>query len=64
MNNKTYTILQSFDKYEVNRLRKFLQSPYFNMNEAIVELFEIFVKDIFAKSNKELSKEIIWEKNL
>ena len=62
MNNKTYTILQSFDKYEVNRLRKFLKSPYFNMNEAIVELFEIFVKDIFGKESKELNKEIIWEK--
>ncbi len=62
MNNKTYTILQSFDKYEVNRLRKFLQSPYFNMNEAIVELFEVFIKDIFSKSAKDLSKEIIWRK--
>lgn len=62
MNNKTYTILQSFDKYEVNRLRKFLQSPYFNMNEAIVGLFEVFIKDIFSKKNKELSKEAIWKK--
>ncbi len=62
MNNKTYTILQSFDKYEVNRLRKFLQSPYFNMNEAIVTLFEIFIKDIFGKSTKGLAKEIIWNK--
>ncbi len=62
MNNKTYTILQSFDKYEVNRLRKFLQSPYFNMNEAIIELFEVFIKDIFSKSNKELTKELIWKK--
>lgn len=62
MNNKTYTILQSFDKYEVNRLRKFLQSPYFNMNEAIVALFEVFIKDIFGKKTKELEKEIIWEK--
>lgn len=62
MNNKTYTILQSFDKYEVNRLRKFLQSPYFNMNEAIVILFEVFIKDIFSKSSKELTKEKIWAK--
>ncbi len=62
MNNKTYTILQSFDKYEVNRLRKFLQSPYFNMNEAIVALFEVFTKDIFGKKTKELEKEFIWGK--
>ncbi len=62
MNNKTYTILQSFDKYEVNRLRKFLQSPYFNMNEAIVTLFEVFIKDIFGKSTKALTKEVIWSK--
>jgi len=62
MNNKTYTILQSFNKYEVNRLRKFLQSPYFNMNEAIVALFEVFIKDIFSRSTKELAKENIWKK--
>ena len=62
MNNKTYTILQSFDKYEVNRLRKFLQSPYFNANEAIIQLFEIFIKNIFSIKQKELSKEAIWKK--
>ena len=60
MNNKTYTILQSFDKYEVNRLRKFLQSPYFNMNDAIVILFEIFIKNVFGKKTKALTKEVIW----
>ena len=62
MNNKTYTILQSFDKYEVNRLRKFLQSPYFNMNEAIVALFEIFIKDIFSQKSNGLEKEKTWER--
>ncbi len=62
MNNKTYTILQSFNKYEVNRLRKFLQSPYFNSNDAIVQLFEIFIKHIFSKKQKELAKEVIWKK--
>ena len=62
MNNKTYTILQSFDKYEVNRLRKFLKSPYFNMNDSIVELFEIFIQHIFGSPHRELEKERVWEK--
>ena len=61
-NSKTYTILQSFDKYEINRIRKFLQSPYFNSNQAIIELFEILIKNVLATKDKELIKEEIWNK--
>jgi len=32
------------------------------MNDSIVTLFEVFIKDIFAKSTKELMKEVIWSK--
>jgi len=60
--SKTYTILQSFDKYEINRIRKFLQSPYFNSNKAIVDLFEIIIKNILSKKQKELIKESVWRK--
>ena len=60
--SKTYTILQSFDKYEINRIRKFLQSPYFNSNQAIIELFEILIKNVLATKEKELIKEKVWNK--
>ena len=59
--SKTYTILQSFNKYEINRIRKFLQSPYFNSNEAIISLFEAIIKNILSKKEQELIKEKVWE---
>ena len=59
--SKTYTILQSFNKYEINRIRKFLQSPYFNSNEAIISLFEAIIKNVLSTKEKELVKEIVWE---
>ena len=59
--SKTYTILQSFNKYEINRIRKFLQSPYFNSNEAIVSLFETIIKNILSKKEQDLVKEKVWE---
>ena len=39
--DKLLTLLQSFSKYELNRLRKFLLSPYYNEQEALVRLFDI-----------------------
>ncbi len=62
-NNKVFSILQKFDKYEQNRLRKFVQSPYFNRNERLEKLLELLLKDL----NKEdpvtsLDREKIWSK--
>jgi len=45
-NNKVFSILRKFDKYEQNRLRKFVQSPYFNRNERLEKLLELLIKDI------------------
>lgn len=61
-NSKLYAILQHFDKYEQNRCRKYLQSPYFNRSEELVTLFEIFIKNINKGSNKGLERETIWKK--
>jgi len=58
--SKTYTILQSFNKYETNRIRKFLQSPYFNSNQAIINLFEIIIKNVLSVKQKELVKQKVW----
>jgi parvulin-like peptidyl-prolyl isomerase len=70
-NSKLYSILERFDKYEQNRLKKFLTSPYFNRNEALVMLYDLLVghinekpqgKSQTAKPEPELEKTELWEK--
>lgn len=66
--SKLYSILYIFDKYEQNRLKKFLTSPYFNRNEALVVLFEQLIAHInesksqIEKPSDELEKTALWEK--
>lgn len=38
---KLLILLQTFTKYDLNRFRKFLLSPYFNEQEDLVRLFEL-----------------------
>ena len=61
-NSKLYTILQHFDKYEQNRCRKYIQSPYFNRSEELITLYEIFIKDINKPRPRSLERENIWKK--
>lgn len=61
-NSKLYSILEHFDKYEQNRCRKYISSPYFNKNKDLSSLYEILIKHINSKSEKELTKEVIWKK--
>ncbi len=60
-NSKLYSILHYFDKYEQNRLRKYLCSPYFNKNKILIELYNFLIDHINAKTHAELEKEAIWE---
>lgn len=61
ISNKLLSLLSTFNKYELNRLRKFLQSPYFNENEQLVILFEILNK--FVRSEREnINQQAIWKK--
>jgi hypothetical protein len=48
---KLYTILSKFDKIEQNRLRKYVQSPYFNVNESLTLFFEYLTKHINVHAN-------------
>lgn len=41
LSDKLISLLKVFSKYELNRLRKFLQSPYFNDQEDVTRLFEL-----------------------
>jgi hypothetical protein len=61
-NSKLYSILEYFNKYEQNRLRKFLISPYFNKNEALIKLFDALTNQINLKGSNasEWNKEELW----
>ena len=55
-NSKLYTILEHFDKYEQNRCRKYIQSPYFNRSEELVELFDRLVSAINRENGATLGQ--------
>ena len=61
-NSKLYAILEHFDKYEQNRCRKYIQSPYFNRSEELVELFDRQVGAINRDNGINLEKEYLWKK--
>lgn len=57
-NNKLLSILASFSKVELNRLKKFVESPYFNPNQEIALLNQY----IYSKFDNDFSfaKEELW----
>jgi hypothetical protein len=59
--NKLYIVLTHFDKIAQNRLRKYVRSPYFNVNETLMVYFDILTNHI-NKNGKgtPLEKEDIW----
>jgi len=60
-NSKLYSILEYFDKYEQNKLRKFLLSPYFNKNQTLLDLYQYIIDKINKETTKGLEKEDIWK---
>ena len=61
-NSKLYSILNDFNKYEQNRCRKYILSPYFNKNQGIIELFEGIIGEINQTSDAKFTKELLWER--
>ncbi len=60
-NSKLFSILQHFDKYEQNRCRKYIQSPYFNRSEELLTLYEAFLRVINGgERNGGLDKHHLW----
>jgi len=59
-NNKLFSIIDSFSKVELNRLSKFIESPYFNANQDISTLYFQIIK----KYNRglEFTKAELWSK--
>lgn len=59
--SKVYIALEHLSVYELNSFRKYLSSPYFNMNENLIALYEIYEPLVKGKLNDSLTKELIWE---
>lgn len=60
-NSKLFYALQSLDKYEQNRFQKFLQSPYFNRDPVIIDLFRVLCDYINEKLEEPIEKDTIWK---
>jgi hypothetical protein len=61
-NSKLYSILKAINKVEENQLRRYLLSPYFNVNESIISLFEYLTDSLQESSDEDfpLDKKSIW----
>lgn len=57
---KLYQVLSNLDKYEQNRCRKYIASPYFNRSEELVILFDYLTSHIHREKHTEISKQEIW----
>ena len=63
LSDKLISLLQTFSKYELNRFRKFLQSPYFNDQDDLVKLFEVINKVLRSYPGQvgALEKSALWK---
>jgi hypothetical protein len=57
---KVYKILKFLDVYELNSLRKYLLSPFFNQNQGCIKLFDLVVDYMKADPPIEYTNEQIW----
>jgi len=60
-NSKLYSILAHFDKYEQNRFRKYILSPYFNKDQTLIDLFEHLIAHVNERLDTEVDKEKLWQ---
>lgn len=65
---KLLSLLETFDKYERTRFRRFLLSPYYNENEGLTDLFDVVDAHLraqeigAAQGSQQLKKEVVWKK--
>lgn len=60
--SKIFKALQYLDTSDLNRFGKFVESPYFNINERIISFFKILEPYLKAKKEIELDKYAVWKK--
>ena len=59
-NNKVIAVLLTFSKYELNRFKKMVASPFFNENQVLLELLEVYMSNLKKHQMVPYSKEQIW----
>lgn len=59
-NKKVYVVIEAFTTKEINKCRKFINSPYFNKNEIIIHLFNFIVNEIKQDQPREIEDVEIW----
>ncbi len=57
-NSKLYKVLQTLNSKQLNRFKKFVQSPYFNVNESLSKLFDYLHSCL--KENSESKEDAAW----
>ncbi len=66
LSNKLISLLKTFSKYDLNRFRKYLSSPFYNDNVDLINLFELLNKYLRlnegSQKEKLIEKKIIWSK--
>lgn len=60
--SKAYIALQTLNVYELNRFKKFVNSPYFNVNSSLIQLFDLYNSEIRSEDSHDanLDKEDVW----
>ena len=58
---KLYQAIIQLNGHELNRLHRFILSPYFNRNDATINLFEWIKDDLRQDKKEETSKERLWQ---
>ena len=64
LSNKLITLLKTFSKHDLNSLKKYLDSPFFNESAEIQELYSLIysqLKTIHKKEEWTLSKQEAWK---
>jgi len=58
---KILSALDQLDTYELNRFQKYVNSPYFNSNDSLIRLTELFVR--YKKNGliENINKDLLWE---
>lgn len=57
---KLYQTILELTGHELNRLHRFIQSPFFNRNESLIKLFEWIKNDLKEDKKLPIQKEAIW----
>ena len=58
--SKLYKAIIQLSGHELNRLHRFILSPYFNRNDSLINLFELIKSDLKEETKEPISKDAIW----